>query len=40
MGGDVDPGSTYVGGSPELIAGLLAAAELEAHPVSPESLGG
>ncbi|GAA2773576.1 hypothetical protein GCM10010521_59720 [Streptomyces rameus] len=36
LGGDVDLVSTYVGGSPELIADLLAAADLEAHPVSPD----
>ncbi|MFJ5774233.1 hypothetical protein [Streptomyces sp. NPDC093094] len=35
VGGDVDLVSTYVGGSPELIADLLAAPELEAHPVLP-----
>ncbi|MCX4760296.1 hypothetical protein OG562_04725 [Streptomyces sp. NBC_01275] len=35
LGGDVDLVSTYVGGSPALIAELLAAPELEAHPVSP-----
>ncbi|ALO98190.1 hypothetical protein SHL15_7177 [Streptomyces hygroscopicus subsp. limoneus] len=34
VGGDVDLVSTYVGGSPELVADLLAAADLEAHPVS------
>lgn len=34
LGGDVDLASTYVGGSPELIADLLAAADLEAHPVA------
>ncbi|MFF5468594.1 hypothetical protein [Streptomyces achromogenes] len=36
LGGDVDLVSTYVGGSAELIAELLAAADLEAHPVSPD----
>ncbi|WP_257581983.1 hypothetical protein [Streptomyces sp. TLI_146] len=35
LGGDVDLVSTYVGGSPALIAELLAAPELEAHPVAP-----
>ncbi|WTO33486.1 hypothetical protein OG399_42165 [Streptomyces achromogenes] len=35
LGGDVDLVSTYVGGSAELIAELLAAADLEALPVSP-----
>ncbi|MBL1086906.1 hypothetical protein JK359_33915 [Streptomyces actinomycinicus] len=35
VGGDVDLVSTYVGGSPELIADLLAAPGLEAHPVTP-----
>ncbi|MFJ4950614.1 hypothetical protein [Streptomyces sp. NPDC088760] len=35
LGGDVDLVSTYVGGSPELIADLLAAPDLEAHPVRP-----
>ncbi|MGW1595674.1 hypothetical protein [Streptomyces sp. NPDC002343] len=35
LGGDVDLVSTYVGGSPELIADLLASADLEAHPVRP-----
>ncbi|MFI2205117.1 hypothetical protein ACH47Z_30895 [Streptomyces sp. NPDC020192] len=34
LGGDVDLTSTYVGGSAELIADLLATADLEAHPVS------
>ncbi|WP_240468004.1 hypothetical protein [Streptomyces dangxiongensis] len=34
LGGDVDLVSTYVGGSPALIADLLAAPELEAHPVT------
>ncbi|WP_244188616.1 hypothetical protein [Streptomyces yokosukanensis] len=34
LGGDVDLTSTYVGGSEELIADLLAAADLEAHPVA------
>ncbi|WP_225823657.1 hypothetical protein [Streptomyces naphthomycinicus] len=37
LGGDVDLVSTYVGGSPELIADLLAAADLEAHPVTPDA---
>ncbi|MEV6837823.1 hypothetical protein AB0N17_25495 [Streptomyces sp. NPDC051133] len=36
LGGDVDLTSTYVGGSAELIAGLLAAPDLEAHPVGPD----
>ncbi|MGW3497376.1 hypothetical protein [Streptomyces sp. NPDC001020] len=36
LGGDVDLVSTYVGGSPALIAELLAAPELEVHPVAPE----
>ncbi|GHA30479.1 hypothetical protein GCM10010345_39100 [Streptomyces canarius] len=40
VGGDVDLVSTYVGGSPELIADLLAAADLEVHPVSPGDLVG
>ncbi|MFC7307891.1 hypothetical protein ACFQVC_27150 [Streptomyces monticola] len=35
LGGDVDLVSTYVGGSPELVAELLAAPDLEAHPVAP-----
>ncbi|MFJ4772086.1 hypothetical protein ACIP88_23755 [Streptomyces uncialis] len=35
LGGDVDLVSTYIGGSPELIAELLAATEFEAHPVAP-----
>ncbi|MEU6672414.1 hypothetical protein [Streptomyces sp. NPDC046727] len=35
LGGDVDLVSTYVGGSPELIADLLAAPDLETHPVAP-----
>ncbi|WP_241826946.1 hypothetical protein [Streptomyces graminilatus] len=35
LGGDVDLVSTYVGGSQELIADLLAASELEAHLVAP-----
>ncbi len=35
VGGDVDLVSTYVGGSHALIAELLAAPELEAHPVGP-----
>lgn len=35
LGGDVDLVSTYVGGSPALIADLLAAPDLEAHPVAP-----
>ncbi|WP_340374003.1 hypothetical protein U5640_01680 [Streptomyces sp. SS7] len=35
VGGDVDLVSTYVGGSPELIAGLLADPRLEALPASP-----
>ncbi|HZF91796.1 hypothetical protein [Streptomyces sp.] len=38
VGGDVDLMSTYVGGSPELIADLLAAPGLEAHPVGPGDL--
>ncbi|MFF8726915.1 hypothetical protein ACF073_10535 [Streptomyces sp. NPDC015171] len=36
VGGDVDLVSTYVGGSPELIADLLATADLETHPVGPD----
>ncbi|MFI0228413.1 hypothetical protein [Streptomyces sp. NPDC017086] len=40
VGGDVDLVSTYVGGSAELIAGLLAAPGLEAHPVAPGDLVG
>jgi hypothetical protein len=36
VGGDVDLVSSYVGGSPELIADLLASADLEAHPVGPD----
>ncbi|QTE02817.1 hypothetical protein [Streptomyces cyanogenus] len=36
LGGDVDLASTYVGGSPELIADLLAAPDLEACPVHPD----
>ncbi|MFI9244727.1 hypothetical protein ACIGXF_19515 [Streptomyces sp. NPDC053086] len=40
LGGDVDLVSTYVGGSPELIADLLAATDLEAHPVNPNDLVG
>ncbi|MFJ2766326.1 hypothetical protein [Streptomyces sp. NPDC087300] len=35
VGGDVDLVSTYVGGSPALIAELLASPDLEAHRVSP-----
>ncbi|WP_411075651.1 hypothetical protein [Streptomyces sp. cmx-4-7] len=35
LGGDVDLVSTYVGGSPELVADLLAAPGLEAHPTAP-----
>ncbi|MGW2035807.1 hypothetical protein [Streptomyces sp. NPDC001761] len=35
VGGDVDPAGTYVGGSPELIADLSSAADLEVHPVAP-----
>ncbi|MFE6040960.1 hypothetical protein [Streptomyces sp. NPDC056452] len=35
LGGDVDLVSTYVGGSQALIAELLAAPELETHPVAP-----
>ncbi|MCM2388256.1 hypothetical protein [Streptomyces albipurpureus] len=35
LGGDVDLVSTYIGGSPALIAELLAAPELEAYPVAP-----
>ncbi|MDT0494733.1 hypothetical protein ACPEIF_26200 [Streptomyces sp. NPDC012600] len=38
VGGDVDLVSTYVGGSPELIADLLAAPGLEAYPVGPRDL--
>jgi hypothetical protein len=34
LGGDVDLVSTYVGGSRALIADLLAAPELETHPVA------
>ncbi|MDX3572665.1 hypothetical protein [Streptomyces sp. ID05-47C] len=34
LGGDVDLVSTYIGGSPELIADLLAAPGLEVHPVT------
>lgn len=37
LGGDVDLASTYVGGSPALIADLLAAPDLEAHPVRPDA---
>ncbi|WP_236052510.1 MULTISPECIES: hypothetical protein [Streptomyces] len=40
LGGDVDLVSTYVGGSPELIADLLAAPDLETHPVGPDDLVG
>lgn len=40
VGGDVDLASTYVGGSPELIAELLAAPGLEAYPVGPHDLVG
>lgn len=40
VGGDVDLASTYVGGSPELIAELLAAPGLEAYPVGPRDLVG
>ncbi|MEU2065226.1 hypothetical protein [Streptomyces sp. NPDC013455] len=40
VGGDVDLMSTYVGGTPELIADLLAAADLEAHPVAADSIVG
>jgi hypothetical protein len=36
VGGDVDLVSTYVGGSPELIADLLASPGIEAHPVAPD----
>ncbi|MEU0685790.1 hypothetical protein [Streptomyces uncialis] len=35
LGGDVDLVSTYIGGSPELIAELLTATEFEARPVAP-----
>ncbi|MGW1541588.1 hypothetical protein ACWCPM_15360 [Streptomyces sp. NPDC002309] len=35
VGSDVDLASTYVGGSPELIAELLAAPDLETHAVGP-----
>jgi len=35
LGGDVDLVSTYIGGSHALIAGLLAAPELEVHLVAP-----
>lgn len=35
LGGDVDLVSTYVGGTPELIAELLSAPGLEAHRVAP-----
>lgn len=35
LGGDVDLVSTYIGGSRELIADLLADPELETHPVAP-----
>ncbi|MGA5638404.1 hypothetical protein ACPCTN_06660 [Streptomyces cinereoruber] len=35
LGGDVDLVSTYIGGSRELIADLLAAPGLEAHPTAP-----
>lgn len=35
LGGDVDLVSTYIGGSRALIAELLAAPELETHPVAP-----
>ncbi|MGW4601219.1 hypothetical protein ACWEOA_39015 [Streptomyces sp. NPDC004457] len=35
VGGDVDLAGTYVGGSPELIADLSSAADLEVHPVAP-----
>ncbi|MFI9150123.1 hypothetical protein [Streptomyces sp. NPDC053367] len=36
VGGDVDLVSTYVGGTPELVADLLASPGLEAHPVGPD----
>ncbi|WP_234386607.1 hypothetical protein [Streptomyces sp. ERV7] len=36
LGGDVDLVSTYVGGTRELIAELLAAPGLETHPVAPD----
>ncbi|GAA2992932.1 hypothetical protein [Streptomyces fulvorobeus] len=36
LGGDVDLMSTYIGGSRELIADLLAAPGLEARPVAPD----
>ncbi|WP_432029970.1 hypothetical protein [Streptomyces sp. 1222.5] len=36
LGGDVDLVSTYIGGSPALIADLLATPGLEAHPVAPD----
>ncbi|MEU3280623.1 hypothetical protein [Streptomyces antibioticus] len=35
MGGDMDLVSTYIGGSPELIAELLASPLLETPPVAP-----
>ncbi|MGW3561636.1 hypothetical protein ACWDNT_30720 [Streptomyces sp. NPDC000963] len=35
LGGDVDLVSTYIGGSRELVADLLAAPELEARPTAP-----
>lgn len=35
LGGDTDLISTYVGGSAELVADLLGAADLEAHRVAP-----
>ncbi|MFE2044770.1 hypothetical protein ACFXAZ_28390, partial [Streptomyces sp. NPDC059477] len=38
LGGDVDLVSTYVGGTPELIADLLATPGVEAHPVAPGAL--
>ncbi|WP_225097736.1 hypothetical protein [Streptomyces sp. CoH27] len=40
LGGDVDLTSTYVGGSAELIADLLAAPDLEAHPVAEHGMAG
>ncbi|MFF8990397.1 hypothetical protein ACF09H_10715 [Streptomyces sp. NPDC014983] len=36
LGGDVDLTSTYVGGSVRLVAGLLAAPDLETYPVGPD----
>ncbi|GAA3310231.1 hypothetical protein [Streptomyces cinereospinus] len=37
LGGDVDLTSTYVGGSPDLVADLLAEPDLEVHPVAPDA---